>query len=201
MVRMLSGDEAEGVTDVLCEAFHDYPVLRWVLRSAGSDYDRQLRRLVAFFVAARLMRRESLLGIDHDGSLGAAALVSNPGGPPSPPELGRIRDAVWTELGSGARSRYETFGRTWQPLLPTTPHIHLNMIGTRRSARGKGYGRALLEHVHEMALHDPASAGVSLTTEDPENVPLYRSFGYEMTGHARVTPDIETWVFFRRNPA
>jgi hypothetical protein len=36
-----------------------------------------------------------------------------------------------------------------------------------------------------------------LTTEDPANVPLYESFGYEITGHARVSADVETWAFYR----
>jgi ribosomal protein S18 acetylase RimI-like enzyme len=73
------------------------------------------------------------------------------------------------------------------------------MIGTLREARGQGYGRILLEYVHAMSERDPDSRGVSLTTEDPANVSLYESFGYEITGHARVSADVETWAFYRPN--
>lgn len=198
-VRVLAAAEAPSVTAILCEAFHDYPVMRWVLAEAGSDYDRQLARMVGFFVSARVHRREPLLGIDHGDRLGAAAVLSYPNGPPSPPELGVEREAVWADLGDEARSRYEAYGHTCGPLLVTVPHIHLNMIGTLRNARGMGYGRALLEFVHALSAADPTSEGVSLTTEDPGNVPLYESFGYEITGHGQISPEVETWVFFRQD--
>ena len=43
----------------------------------------------------------------------------------------------------------------------------------------------------------PDSRGVSLTTEDPANISLYESFGYQITGHARVSAEVETWAFYR----
>lgn len=51
-------------------------------------------------------------------------------------------------------------------------HHHLNMIGVRPDAQGQGHGRRLLESVHALAAADPASAGVSLTTEVEANVAL-----------------------------
>jgi GNAT superfamily N-acetyltransferase len=188
------------VAEVLCEAFYDYPVMRWVLAPAGADYDRQLARLIGFFVAARVFRGEPLLGIERDGELGAVAVLSDPNGPASPPELAVEREAVWFDLGPEARARYEAFGEAYALLLVTGPHIHLNMIGTRRGDRGKGYGRLLLEYVHAMSESDPLSRGVSLTTESPSNVPLYEGFGYEITGHARVSAEVETWALFRPDP-
>ena len=196
-VRALSATESRAVTELLCEAFYDYPVMRWVLESAGADYDPQLSRMVGYFVAARVFRDEPLLGIDHGAEIGAVAVLSYPDGPPSPPEMAVERERVWAELGPEARARYELFGEAYGPNLVTVPHLHLNMIGTRRSTRGMGYGGRLLEHVHAMSAKDPRFEGVSLTTEDPGNVPLYESFGYEITGHARVADGIESWAFFR----
>lgn len=196
-VRVLGSSEAPAVTEVLCEAFYDYPVMRWVLAPAGTDYDQRLARMVGFFVAARILREEPLLGIEHEGDLGAVAILSNLDGPPSPPELGVRRETLWAELGEAARARYEAYGSACAEHLAGGPHIHLNMIGTRRSARGKGFGRMLLEYVHDLSAGDPRSEGVSLTTEDPGNVPLYERFGYEITGRARLSDEVETWVFYR----
>jgi GNAT superfamily N-acetyltransferase len=78
------------------------------------------------------------------------------------------------------------------------------MIGVRPTEQGHGYARELLEHVHALAEADPASAGVSLTTETAVNLPFYQRFGYRLLGHSRVGPDLETWGFFRprdRSPA
>jgi len=196
-VQVLTETEVPAITEVLCEAFYDYPVMRWVLAPAGPDYDLRLTQMVGFFVAARFYRGEALLGVEHDGSLGAVAITSDPNGAVSPPELAVAREAMWSQLGGAARARYEAFGSACAPLLMDGPHIHLNMIGTRSGARGKGYGRVLLESVHAISESDPLSRGVSLTTEDPANVPLYESFGYEITGHARVSAEVETWAFFR----
>jgi hypothetical protein len=44
---------------------------------------------------------------------------------------------------------------------------------------------------------DPGSAGVSLSTEVRRNVDLYRHFGYEVTGEARVSEELMTWGMFR----
>jgi hypothetical protein len=38
---------------------------------------------------------------------------------------------------------------------------------------------------------------VTLSTEDPKNVPVYQHVGYGVVGQARVTDDLETWFFFR----
>lgn len=101
----------------------------------------------------------------RDGSeLCAAALVSYPDGRESPDELAAFRAETWDTLGSGARERYEAFGAAYAPLTVEAPHIHLNMIGVRRSAEGLGHGRRLMDFVHEMSREDPRSEGVTLTT-------------------------------------
>lgn len=196
-VRRLSGEEADVATDVLCEAFYDYPVMRWVLQAPPPEYPRRLERLVGFFVAARVLRDEPLLAVDGAEGVEAVAMLSYTDGPPSPPELSGVRSRVWAELGPEARARYEAFGAAFGPLIVPGPHVHLNMIGTRRTARGRGHSRTLLEWVHAHSASRPGSTGVSLTTEDPGNVPLYEHFGYAVRGRARISDDIETWVFFR----
>jgi GNAT superfamily N-acetyltransferase len=162
-ILRLDRAEADRVSDVMSEAFYDYPVTRYVLRDALGDYDRRLRRLVNFFVMARV-----------------------------------LREAVWADLGNAARARYEAFGRAWEPLDAREPHIHLNMIGVRRACRGRGFARVLLDHVQEMSRRTEGSRGVSLTTEDPGNVPMYEHVGYEVVAHARIAPELETWSMFRR---
>ena len=191
--------EAPAVVDVLCEAFERYPVMRWVLGSHRDDPER-LHRLVHFFVMARVLRDETLLGVRGPDGLTAAALVSRPGQRDSEP-LARLREAVWADLGGDARLRYQAFGATCARFEVDEPHLHLNMIGVRRAARGTGLGGALLDHVHALSRADSSSTGVSLTTEDPRNVSLYRRFGYRVIGEADVSPQLHSWSFFRPDEA
>ena len=196
-VLTLCEHDVPEVVDILCESFFDYPVMQFVVGRDEKDYEVRLRKLIHFFVMARVLRGEVLLGIGDPNGLGGAALVSRPTEAEAPPELSKLSENVWSELGASARARYEAFGAACAPFEVETPHIHLNMIGVRREAQGTGLGRRLIEHVHLSSRQDSMSEGVTLTTEVEANVPLYRHFGYEIVGHTTVAPELRTWGFFR----
>jgi GNAT superfamily N-acetyltransferase len=200
LVTSVAPEDTDEAVTVLCDAFRDYPVMRYVLGSAD-DYGRRLRMLIGFFVSARVFREEPVLGIhDQDGTLAAVSLVTLPGERPVPQALSIRRESVWKELGPAERERYEAFGTACAQFGVESPHHHLNMIGVRRSHVGRGLGRKLLEVIHQMSDADDSSAGVSLSTESAHNLRLYEHFGYRQLGHAVVGPGLETWAFFRSTP-
>jgi GNAT superfamily N-acetyltransferase len=196
-ITELSPDQTEDAVTLLCDAFYDYPVMRYVLGPSG-EYDRRLQILIGFFVAARVLREELVLGIyDQAGILAAAALVTLPGERDAPEALLRRREAVWRELGTAERKRYDAFGDAAGRFGVEALHHHLNMIGVRRSHTRRGFAGQLLHAVHDLSQADPDSCGVTLSTEDPRNLPLYQKFGYRLLGHARVADELDTWAFFR----
>jgi ribosomal protein S18 acetylase RimI-like enzyme len=197
-VLRLDVGQADNAVAVLCDAFHEYPVMRFVLGDSSQNYDRRLATLISLFVAARMLREEPLLGVrNQTGALTAVAVMTLPGERPSPEALSRKRAAVWQELGSAARERYDRFSSSGAEYALTTPHHHLNMIGVRRADAGRGFGRALLEAVHHLSAQNPGSSGVTLTTEDSRNLPLYEKFGYRLLGHSRVSQGLESWSLYR----
>ncbi len=196
-VVSLGEEHVPEVTRVLCEAFYDYPMMRYVVGGDHGEYGRRLEALNHFFVMARVLREEPLIGIMDGSDLTATALVSYPGQPEIPAELADLRDELWHVLGEGSRSRYEDFGVAAATFDVEAPHIHLDMIGVSHASQGSGLGRVLIEHVHLMSRENDASQGVTLTTENPANVSLYEHFGYTVVGHSRVSPALETWGFFR----
>jgi hypothetical protein len=87
LVTQLPLEDIHQAVTVLCDAFRDYPVMRYVLGTAD-DYERRLHTLIGFFVSARVFREEPVLGIyDRDGTLAATALVTLPGERPVPEAL------------------------------------------------------------------------------------------------------------------
>jgi len=200
-VALVPAARRADVVDVLCEAFRTYPVMRYVL-GASDDYDARLRTLVGFFVTARYLREEPVLGLaDRVGSrLVGVALMTLPGLREAPPELAVAREDTWASLGVDARTRYEIYGEAASRYDTGGFYHHLNMIGVRPSHAGRGLARPLLGAVHALAASDPASEGVSLCTETRSNLGLYEHFGYRLLGSAQVADGLETWSMFRPSP-
>lgn len=194
----LGQENVKDAVAVLCDAFADYPVLRFVLGDAG-DRARRIRRLIEFFTMARFLRGEPVLGVQLDTELVAVALISFPGVSPSPPELDALRESVWNELGSDARARYMVFNAANEPFEMHVPHVHLNMIGVRHALHGTGLGRRLMTEVHRVATSREGCEGVTLSTESPANVRFYERLGYREVGRATVAETLVTWALFRPN--
>ncbi len=198
-IRRIPSADVTGVLDVMCDAFADYPVMRFVLGGRSEDHERRLRRLIELFVMARALRGEPMMGAVRGAEVQGAVTCSFPGRGESPPAFGVLREDVWGDLGADARARYDACGEAWAPLDVDVPHLHVNMLGVRRAHRRKGLARRLLDAAQELSRATPGSEGVSLTTEDAGNLPFYRHVGYEVVGHARISDELESWGLFRRN--
>jgi GNAT superfamily N-acetyltransferase len=196
-VVSLSVSDAPRVIDTLCDAFRDYPVMRYVLGDRDPDYPGRLETLIRFFVTARVLRGEPMFGIRVGERLSAVATTSDPADRETPAGLAEARNACWEKLGDTARERYERCGKIWAGFSVPVPHWHLNMIGAREEVRGTGQGGLLLDRVHRLSREVRGSRGVSLTTEDARNVAIYEHAGYRVLDHARVAPELETWYLFR----
>lgn len=194
--RLLTGREAaDQVIETLCEAFADYPVMRYVLGADG-DYAERLRTLIGFFVAARVLRGDPMFAVSGRAELTGVVICTLPDGSP-PPELEAVRERTWATLGAEALERYQHCVRAWEPLAIAEPNLHVNMLGVRPRFQGRGLSRLLLERVHALSRELPNSAGVTLTTETAANVALYQRFGYRIVGHREIVPALETWGFYR----
>ena len=149
-VELLSGNNSNEVTSVLSEAFFDYPVKHYILENKG-NYKERLHKLVGFFVEARVLRKEPMLGVyNPDNLLVAAAIVTLPENIPAPEKLIERCKILWKELGSEEQKRYEIYGNAASALMPPQPHHHLNMIGVRTAYKGKGLARKLIDAVEEI---------------------------------------------------
>jgi GNAT superfamily N-acetyltransferase len=193
----LSANRSDDVTSVFFESFRDYPVMRYVVGQRAEDFDDRLRDLIDFFVFRRVVQGGPLLGmVDEDGRVLAAAMMTLPVEPDRAAEVAARRDAMWRCVGDEARIRHEAYSRITKTFAIDPPHHHLNMIGVRPEYAGRGLARPLLEAAAQLAMDDPHSCGVSLTTEVRKNLALYEHFGYGVVGHARVSPELETWGLF-----
>jgi GNAT superfamily N-acetyltransferase len=196
LVEPLGEGDTDEIVAALVDAFRGYPVMRFVL---GDDDEERLRMLVRLFVMARVLRGEPRLGVRRGGGLSAVAIASFPDGSPAPPAFDALRADVWRRLGADARARYDAYVAAASTFPFGFPHVHLNMVGVRPAERRGGLARRLIDEVQRIARARSGSEGVTLTTEDPANVPFYERLGFALVGHAQVGPGIESWGFVRRS--
>ena len=136
--RLLDGRAtADDAVRVLCEAFVDYPVMRYVLGERGG-YPERLRTLIGFFHGARVLRDDAILGISDGGELVAVARARCPDRV-EPPELDLLRERTWAALGADARARYDDCVRAWESTGVDEPNIHVNMLAVVPDLRGAGW--------------------------------------------------------------
>jgi GNAT superfamily N-acetyltransferase len=67
---------------------------------------------------------------------------------------------------------------------PEEPHWYLAVIGSDPTVRGKGFGQALMSSRLDRC--DAEHAPAYLESSNPDNVPYYQRFGFEITGE--ITP-------------
>lgn len=193
-LQRLTRKEKSEAVEVLASAFHDYPVMRFVLKTKGEEYARQLKALMEFYCEARLAKNRPVLGIRKEDLLVAVALIDETSLRPwaeMQSELLRLKGII----GEEAYSRLELYERLSSRGEPSTPHHFLGMIAVRPEHQGKGYSRVLMDAVKHMSAEDPQSSGVCLSTEDLENVRLYKHFGYQIIAEIDIE-GLHSWCMF-----
>lgn len=192
-VLSLTREDQPELASMLCAAFYDYPVMRFVLQSTP-EYDRHLAALMEFYSSIRFVQNYPVAGIKTGGHLVAAALINEPTKEPRPlpqQELLRLKSVI----GQDAFARLIQYETESSMPEPAAPHHLLGIIGVHPDHRGKGYAAALLHATKEMALQHPDSTGVFLNTEHAENVAFYQHFGYTLIAELDIAT-LHSWCFF-----
>ena len=193
-IERITRKEKSEAVEVLRSAFHDYPVMRFVLRTKGEEYATQLKTLMEFYCEARLAKDRPVLGIRNGDSLVAVALIDETSLKPwaeMQTELIRLKEII----GKEAYLRLELYEKLSSRGEPSTPHHFLGMIAVRPEYQGKGYARVLMDAVKQISFADAHSSGVCLSTEDPENVRIYEHFGYRIIAEIDIE-ELHSWCMF-----
>lgn len=178
-VRPARKPDIPALARVLGRAFQDDPVMAWV----QPDAERRKAALPGLFGAlARhhfLAGRASEVAVSDDG-VAAAALWDPPGRWQQSP---REQLAMLPAVLRAFRGRLAA-GRAVTDLMkanhPEEPHWYLAIIGSDPVVRGGGFGRALMQSRLDRC--DAEYAPAYLESSNPDNVPYYQRFGFEVTG-------------------
>ncbi len=82
---------------------------------------------------------------------------------------------------------------------PKEPHWYLQAIGTDPDKQGKGLGSLIMRD--RLAVADAAGISCYLESSKDSNIPIYRSFGFEVTGEIKIPDGPTIWPMWRKVPA
>lgn len=184
------------LSKTLGRAFFDDPVMRWMLPD-DDERRRKLRRLFSALTRHHHLSRGGVEVAPDGPGIGGAALWDPPG---------QWHQTRWEEMRAMpglvmAFRKSMTRGLAVSELMktahPEEPHWYLAVIGSDPDVRGKGYGNALMRSRLDRC--DAEYAPAYLESSNPDNVPYYERFGFEVTGEIRL-PDGPSLVPMWRQP-
>jgi GNAT superfamily N-acetyltransferase len=188
-----AGDaDVEPLAGALARAFHDDPVMTWLL---GERDEPRLRRLHRFMRSeARRHRRHGGTVLTADGHPGGA-LWDPPGKwRMSVPDILRAAPVMISGVGPRIPRAIGGLGQM-EKVHPREPHWYLAILGTDPSQQGKGVGGALMTPILDRCDRD--GLGAYLESSKPENLPYYERFGFRVTGEFDMPKGPPMWPMWR----
>jgi ribosomal protein S18 acetylase RimI-like enzyme len=178
-VRPATRADIDALSAALGRAFFDDPVMRWMLPDSALRR-RKLHRLFAAMTRYHHLSRGGVeVAPDGDG-IGGAALWDPPGQwKTSRIDELRAMPTLLLTFGASLRRGLEV-EELMKEAHPGEPHWYLAVIGSDPTVRGKGFGQALMRSRLDRC--DAEHAPAYLESSNPDNVPYYERFGFEVTG-------------------
>lgn len=184
-VRPSRKTDVWALSRTLGRAFYEDPVMRWML----PDDAQRATGLPRTFAA--ITRRHFLAGggveVATNGSgVGAATLWDPPGRWKQSRLEGLLMMPSYLLATGGRTARGRQVGELMKKQHPEEPHWYLAVIGSDPTVRGGGFGRALMQSRLDRV--DAEHAPAYLESSNPDNIPYYMRFGFEVTGEIKL-PD------------
>lgn len=165
----------------LTAAFQEDPVLSYLFE----DEEQRPLMLAAFFANRLASRNETdrLLVPSGSDARNAAALWEAPEkDSENDSSFNAVVAAGISLLGQGWISDRLANLRVLGEAKPKDRHWYLSFVGTRPESRGKGLASTLIESVTNIC--DQEKIPAYLESSNPDNVSLYESHGFRVTGEA-----------------
>ena len=178
-VRSARREDVAALSHTLGRAFFDDSVMEWMVPDAVARR-RRLHRLFAALTKYHHLARGGVEVAIGAGGIGGAALWDPPGQwRQTRGEQVRAMPSLLRAFGLSLMRGMAVEDRM-AAVHPEEPHWYLAIIGSDPTMRGKGFGNALMRSRLDRC--DAEHAPAYLESSNPDNVPYYQRFGFEVTG-------------------
>lgn len=197
-VEYLERDSIEEAIEVLSQALEADPLFRFIFKTSMMDYRQSLAELFRFSCEVRFDLDWPLLGCIENKRLVGVAGLSGPEDKPWPQSLRKTYARFASMVGPKATDRLERYSERADFHRPKAPHFHLGVLGVHPSSQGRGFGGQLMTKIHAISEVHPASIGVAVDTENPDNIHFYEQYDYSVVAISELN-GIGIWSMFRHD--
>jgi ribosomal protein S18 acetylase RimI-like enzyme len=189
-VRKAAPSDSKPLSESLARAFYDDPVFTHFLPD-GATRQAKLARVMAILFK---------LGQPH----GACYTTDNYESitlwrPPSewdvPLSAYIVNGPALLSIFGGGIFRVLSTMDMMEKVHPHEPHWYLQTIGTDPKFQGKGYGGVIMRD--RLTAVDAAHMPCYLESSKDTNIPIYRSFGFRLTGELQIPGGPKVWPMWR----
>jgi ribosomal protein S18 acetylase RimI-like enzyme len=197
VAQIFPPQHAEAAT-VLGRAFIDDPLISAIVGNISDPIDRAARmaRLFGMILGDHRKLGQPVVGVMHEGRVGAAAIIEQVSRVPSVITTilqGFATGPKWIRaLGFSGLIRAASTLDTLLRNRPAQPHLYLYVIGVEPELQRRHFGVALLDYLRDQVDQRPDLAGVYLETAAESNAAYYSHAGYKVIGEIRPL-GVRTW--------
>ena len=190
-VRLAGPGDGEALSQSLARAFFDDPVMLFFLPEEKGRHAKFVRLFKLLFK----------LGFPHGACYvtDGYELVTLW----RPPDQWHL--SIWQYIvngpellgifGAGALKAMATMDRI-EKVHPKKPHWYLQTLGTDPASQGKGFASLIMRD--RLAAIDAAHMPAYLESSKPTNIPIYNTFGFEVTGEINIPNGPKVWPMWRQ---
>jgi ribosomal protein S18 acetylase RimI-like enzyme len=190
--RAATWADADAVAATLARAFFDDPLICFLLK----DEAKRPAKMPKLF---KLLFK---LGLPHEAcdvttGYEAVALWRPPNAWHIPPVQYVTNGAAFVDVfGLGGALHVMSAMDLIEKRHPHEPHYYLQALGTDTAKQGKGFGGVVIRR--HLAIADAAGAPCYLESSKDTNIPIYKSFGFEVTGEISFPGGPTIWPMWRQ---
>jgi ribosomal protein S18 acetylase RimI-like enzyme len=184
---------------------------KWLLEAFKNDplfqilFNGQTLEMEAFFTflfeKAEALH-EWVIIEEQDGNPVAIAIVETP---KSLTGFSMVKSLVFWKasirllrcVGFSTFSKLNSYMKAIASARPDGNHYYLILIGVAPKYQKQGYGKYIIEKIHAKVEADSSAIGISLDTENPENVSYYKKLGYKLQAVKQMN-SIKIFCMFKR---
>ncbi len=187
--------EAAQAADVLARAFHDDPVLNWLL-TGSEDIPAAIDAFFPIAIASALTRGH----LYRSPGWEAVAYWSPPGasGMFDPEHAPLVGELVAREIGLERAAETSQLSEIMAEHHLQEAHFYLPFIGVAPEWQGRGHGNVVMQPVLDLC--DRHRLPAYLESSNPRNIPFYERLGFVVTAEFAADGG-PPMAGMRRNPA